>query len=123
MPALRSSNLRRRNVLVAVGALVILQVFAIVVSGVAARESSIAAARDGIVREGATTTESILRHLEPAEQSVEISARLLESDLIDRSTPGLEQYLFTQLAAARVKRKGRPAGRPFIVLQISGPAT
>lgn len=98
MPALRSSNLRRRNVLVAVGALVILQVFAIVVSGVAARESSIAAARDGIVREGATTTESILRHLEPAEQSVEISARLLESDLIDRSTPGLEQYLFTQLA-------------------------
>lgn len=98
MLASTSSTLRGRIVLVAVAALVALQVFAILVSGVSAHDSAVAAAREGIVREGGTTSEAILRHLEPAEQSVEVSTRLLAAELIETASPGLERYLFTQLA-------------------------
>jgi len=98
MPLFHTSTLRARNILVAVAALLTLQVFAVAVSGVSARDSAVAAAREGIIREGQTTTESILRHLEPAEQSVEVTSRLLQADLIETSNSGLERYLFTQLA-------------------------
>jgi len=94
----RTSTLRGRNVFVAVIALLAVQMFAIVVSGVSARDSSVAAAREGITREGQTTTQAILRHLEPAEQSVEVTSLLLRDGLLDVSEPGLERYLFTQLA-------------------------
>ena len=71
LPGSRTPTLRARYLFVAIAALVILQVFATLVSGVSARESLVTAAREGITREGRTTIQTILRHLEPAEQSVE----------------------------------------------------
>ena len=118
----RSFNLRGRNVFVAVVALVAMQVFAVVVSGVSARDSAVAAAREGITREGQTTTEAILRHLEPAEQSVEVTSRLLQDGLIDSSSPGLERYLFTQLAVMPQVTSafvGYPSG-DFVFVAVDG---
>lgn len=94
----RLGSLRRKHVAVAVVLLVIVQLFAVLVSGFGARASSVNGARDAIQREGHTVVESILRHLDPAEQSVEVTTRLLTDSLIETSSPGLEQYLFTQLA-------------------------
>lgn len=96
MSRLRSS--RGQHIAIAVLLLVILQLFAVSVSGIGARDSSVNVARDAIRREGNTVVESILRHLDPAEQSVDVTARLLSDSLIDTTSPGLERYLFTQLA-------------------------
>lgn len=94
----RFGSPRRKHVAIAVVLLVIVQLFAVLVSGFGARASSVSGARDAIQREGNTVVESILRHLDPAEQSVDVTARLLTDSLIDTTSPGLEQYLFTQLA-------------------------
>ncbi|MFK8025574.1 MAG: diguanylate cyclase [Ilumatobacter sp.] len=91
-------TLRVRWVAFALVALVVVQAFAAVLSGIWARNTSIAVAQDSIAREGATTVESILRHLEPAEQSIEVTTRLLDGDLLDVSPGGLERYLYAQLA-------------------------
>ena len=53
---------------------------------------------DAISRVGDSTIESIVRHLDPAEQSVGVTSRLIEQGILDLSSPGLERYLFTQLA-------------------------
>ena len=89
---------RNKFVVVAVALIVLIQLFAVAVSGFSARQSSIAVAEDAIARDGETTIESIQRHLDPAEQSVEITAHLLASNLVDTSNPGLERYLYTQLS-------------------------
>ncbi len=88
---------RNKYVVVALALIVLIQMIAVAVSGFAARQSSIAVAEDAIARDGDTTVESILRHLDPAEQSVEVTARLLASGLVETSNPGLERYLYTQL--------------------------
>lgn len=97
VPSLPRSQ-RNRYVVVALSLIVLIQLLAVAVSGYSARQNSIAVAEDAIARDGDTTIESILRHLEPAEQSVEITARLLASNLLDTSNPGLERYLYTQLS-------------------------
>ncbi len=89
---------RNKYVVVALTLVVLIQLIAVAVSGFSARQNSIAVAEDAIARDGDTTIESILRHLDPAEQSVEVTARLLASDLLDTSNPGLERYLYTQLS-------------------------
>ncbi len=89
---------RNKYVVVALSLIVVIQLIAVAISGFSARQSSVAVAEDAITRDGETTIESILRHLEPAEQSVEVTARLLASDLVDTSNPGLERYLYTQLS-------------------------
>ena len=94
----RLKSPRRQHIAIAVLLLVVLQMFAVLVSGFGARASAVNVARDAIQREGNTVVESILRHLDPAEQSVEVTTRLLTDSLIDTSAPTLEQYLFTQLA-------------------------
>ena len=122
LPGSRTPTLRVRYLFVAIAALVILQVFATLVSGVSARESLVTAAREGITREGRTTIQTILRHLEPAEQSVEITARLLAADLVDTAAPGLEQYLFTQLAVMP-QMTGAFVGYPngdFVFVSVDG---
>jgi diguanylate cyclase (GGDEF)-like protein len=97
---LRAPATRLRSVVVGVALLLLLglQLFAAIVSGVSARSSALDVAKDSIGKVGDTTTESILRHLEPAEQSAEVTAHLLADDLLDTSAPNLERYLFTQLA-------------------------
>ena len=94
--SLRRSQ-RNKFVVVALSLIVVIQLMAVAVSGFTARQSSIAVAEDAIARDGDTTIESILRHMEPAEQSVEVTSRLLGSNLLDTSNPGLERYLYTQL--------------------------
>ncbi len=89
---------RAAYLVVAIVLLVIVQLTAVVATGVSARSNSIAVARDAISRETDTTIESILRHLEPAEQSVDVTSRLIDAGLLDMSDPALERYLFTQLA-------------------------
>jgi diguanylate cyclase (GGDEF)-like protein len=91
-------RLRKAIIGVAVLSLVVIQLFAVVISGISARDSAISVARDAISREGATTIQSILRYLEPAEQSAEVTSRLLNGNLLDTEHPGLERYLYTQLA-------------------------
>ncbi len=88
---------RNKYIVVALALIVLIQLFAIAVSGFSARQSSIAVAEEAIVQDGETTIESIQRHLGPAEHSVEITSRLLASELVDTSSPGLERYLYTQL--------------------------
>jgi diguanylate cyclase (GGDEF)-like protein len=97
---LRAPARRLRSVVVGVALLllIVLQLFAVVVSGVSARANAVDVARDAISRVSDTTIESILRHLEPAEQSAEVTAHLLGDDLLDTSSPNLERYLYTQLA-------------------------
>ncbi|NND02966.1 MAG: diguanylate cyclase [Acidimicrobiia bacterium] len=96
MALLRSQ--RNRYVVVALALILVIQLVAVTFSGFVARQSSIAVAEDAIAREGETTIESILRHLDPAEQSVEVTSRLLAGGLVDTSNPGLERYLYTQLS-------------------------
>jgi diguanylate cyclase (GGDEF)-like protein len=96
--ALTKSWLRASIVGVAVLALVLVDLFAVTLTGVQARQESIAVARDAISREGDTTIQSILRHLEPAEQSANVTSRLLGDSLLEVTAPGLERYLYTQLA-------------------------
>ena len=98
MSSTSPTSLRGKLVVCALALVIVIQLFAVVVSGRAAETSSIAVAEDAIQRDGQTTVQSILRHLEPAEQSVEVTARLLAGDVLDLSAPGLEQYLYTQLA-------------------------
>ncbi|MEL6890640.1 MAG: diguanylate cyclase [Actinomycetota bacterium] len=93
-----SRSPRLAYVVVAVVLLLALQLAAVAIAGVTARDQSLSVARDAISRETDTTIESILRHLEPAEQSVGVTSRLLADDLIDLDSPSLERYLFTQLA-------------------------
>jgi diguanylate cyclase (GGDEF)-like protein len=76
----------------------LVDVAAVVLSGVSARNSSVAVARDAIGRESDTTAESILRHLEPAQQSVNVTGLLLDDELIETTSPSFERYLYTQLA-------------------------
>lgn len=91
------SRLRLVVVGVALALLLLTQLFAVVLSGVSANRSALGIARAGIAREGETTVEAILRHLEPAEQSTNLTARLLGDRLLDMTEPGLERYLYTQL--------------------------
>ncbi len=88
---------RNKYIVVALTLIVLIQLFAIAVGGFSARQSSMSVAADAIVQDGETTIETIQRHLGPAEQSVEITARLLAAGLVDTSSPGLERYLYTQL--------------------------
>lgn len=107
---------------IAVLLLVVLQLFAVLVSGFGARSSSVNVARDAIRREGNTVVESILRHLDPAEQSVDVTTRLLRDSLIDTSSPGLEQYLFTQLVVLP-QMTGAFVGYPdgsFVFVSLDG---
>jgi diguanylate cyclase (GGDEF)-like protein len=92
------SRLRASVVGVAVLALVVVDLFAVTLTGFHARQESVAVARDAIRREGDTTIQSILRHLEPAEQSANVTARLLADALLETAGPGLDRYLYTQLA-------------------------
>ena len=89
---------RSKYIVVALALIVLIQLIAVAISGYSARQSSIAVAEDAIARDGKTTIESILRHLDPAEQSVEVTARLLASGLVETTNPGLERYLYTQLS-------------------------
>ena len=89
---------RNKFVVVALGLVVLIQLLALVISGYLARQSSIAVAEDAITRDGETTIESVLRHLDPAEQSVEVTSRLLAAGLVETSSPGLERYLYAQLS-------------------------
>ncbi len=89
---------RSKYIVVALSLIVLIQLIAVAISGFSARQSSIAVAEDAIARDGKTTIESILRHLDPAEQSVEVTARLLAAGLVETSNPGLERYLYTQLS-------------------------
>ncbi len=120
MSRLRSP--RRQHIAIAVFLLVILQLFVVMVSGFGARASSVSVARDAIRREGNTVVESILRHLDPAEQSVDVTTRLLTDSLIDTSSPGLEQYLFTQLVVLP-QMTGAFVGYPdgsFVFVSLDG---
>ncbi len=92
------ASIRGWYLALAISLLIVVQLFAVTVSGVAARNSTIAVAQDAIGREGDTTIESVLRYLEPAEQSIEVTARLLENDILDPADQTLESYLATQLA-------------------------
>ncbi len=97
-PVRSSKRLRALVIGAAALALVLLQLFALTATGVAARRASINVGRDAIGRVGDTTIQSILRHLEPAEQSAGVTSRLLADNLLDLGDPGLERYLYTQLA-------------------------
>lgn len=92
------SRIRILVVAVALVLLLVMQLVAVVFAGVSAERSAVSVAEDAIRREGSRTVESILRHLEPAEQSVEVTTRLLADRLLDDAEPGLERYLYTQLA-------------------------
>jgi diguanylate cyclase (GGDEF)-like protein len=94
----KSPGLRTSIVGVALLTIALVDVVAVAYSSTAARNSSIAVARDAIGREGNATAESILRHLEPAQQSTNVTGLLLESDLLDTTNPAFERYLYTQLA-------------------------
>jgi diguanylate cyclase (GGDEF)-like protein len=91
-------RLRASIVAIAVVALVLVDLFAVTVTGIQAHDESIAVARDAISREGDTTIQSILRHLEPAQQSANVTSRLLADGLLETTGPSLERYLYTQLA-------------------------
>jgi hypothetical protein len=97
-PLTKSPALRTSIVAVALLVIALVDVAAVLLSGVAARNSSVAVARDAIGREGNTTAESILRHLEPAQQSTKVTGLLLDSQLIETTNPSFERYLYTQLA-------------------------
>ena len=118
----RRRSPRIQHIAIAALLLVIVQLFAVFVSGFGARASAVSVARDAIQREGNTVVESILRHLDPAEQSVDVTARLLTDSLIDTSSPGLEQYLFTQLAVMP-QMTGAFVGYPdksFVFVSLDG---
>ncbi len=94
------STRRLRLVVVGVALMLLLvtQLFAVTSTGVSARNTALSVAREAIRRESNTTVEAITRHLEPAEQSANVTARLVADSLVDLGEPGLERYLFTQLA-------------------------
>jgi diguanylate cyclase (GGDEF)-like protein len=97
-PLTKSPALRTSIVAVALLIIALVDIAAVLLSGMAARNSSVAVARDAIGREGNTTAESILRHLEPAQQSTNVTGLLLDSQLIETTNPSFERYLYTQLA-------------------------
>jgi diguanylate cyclase (GGDEF)-like protein len=90
-------RLRWVVVVVAVALLVVTQLVGFVLSGINAENTALSVARDSIRREGDTTIESILRHLEPAEQSANVTARLLGEGLLATDDHDLSRYLYTQL--------------------------
>lgn len=116
------SSHRIRYVVIAFALVLATQLFAVIVSGSSAKNSSVAVAEDAIERESDTAIESILRHLDPAEQSVEITTRLVMSDLLETANSGLERYLYTQLAVMP-QMTGAFIGYPdgsFVFVSIEG---
>ncbi|MCV2396371.1 diguanylate cyclase [Actinotalea sp. M2MS4P-6] len=96
--SLQRSRLRWVVIGASVALMLLVQLVAAGITGSAAERTALDVAADAIDREGETTVESVLRHLDPAEQSVEVTARLIAGDLLDLAAPGLERYLYTQLA-------------------------
>lgn len=78
--------------------LLIIEALAVTLSGISAHNSSVAVGREAISRVGDTTIESVLRYLEPAQQSADITTQLVRDDLISLDDAALEQYLYSQLA-------------------------
>lgn len=93
-----SSRIRSLVIAAAVLMVVLVQLFAVLLTGLSARNDTIRVGRQAINRVGDTTIESILRHVEPAEQSIGVTGRLLGDGLLMQDAPDLERYLFTQLA-------------------------
>ncbi len=96
--ALQRSRLRWVVIGASVALMLLVQLVAAGITGASAERTALDVAADAIEREGKTTVETVLRHLDPAEQSVEVTARLIDGGLLDQAEPGLEQYLYTQLA-------------------------
>ena len=94
----RCRSPRTPLIVVAVVAMISIQVLAVLVSGAAARDAAVAEASSALESEVELTIERVERFLDPAERIVEDTVRLLHDDVV-RDEAGLERYLLTRLSS------------------------
>lgn len=94
-----SHSPRTRFIVVAIVAMLAIQLFAVLVSGVSARDASLESSTRSLDTEGDITIARILRFLDPAERVVNDTVELLDREVVAADGTDLEEYLYTRLSS------------------------
>ncbi len=121
--AARRSRERRIAIMVTLLLFLLVEIPALLISGAAARRSSIAVASESLSRVGDATVESVLRYLAPAERSAGILSEALVPEVADVRSPMLERLLRAQVVTASQVESafvGFPDGSVLLVGREAG---